>query len=275
MPSDPARVTRSGRISKQTSTATSISRSKPRDGPSRRPTSHSNRAKVQTNTTSTESNLARAAALEELIAQRKERIRRTIMETEETTNTHRSRRIHSPQRTLQSSAASSPFSRDHRACFQKVDYKSARTLCSSICCRFPLIERIHIENIYHGHFEARNLPQLADSCAADIAPRTYEIDSFAKLLRCVENYGQIVCHFTPPASEVALQRALSFFRVKLLRYLDVYTFQSVCEWCLCFIAIRIVKGPYDPVGWKDGASELQYKLVPLQCFGGDSAIEEY
>lgn len=136
-------------------------------------------------------------------------------------------------------------------------------ISSSIRCRFPLIERIHFEKIYQGDFEARDLPHLANSYAAYVSPQTYEIDSFAKLRLCVENYGQIVCHFAPPASKISLQRALSSFRMKLMDYSEVYTFQSVREWCFCFIATSIELGADDPLVWMNVAPELQHRLVLL------------
>ena len=156
-----------------------------------------------------------------------------------------------------------------------MDHKAARALSSSILRRFPLVKQKHFDKIYHNDFEARDLPQLANCYAAYVSPQTYEVDSTTKLLRCVENYGQIVCHFTHPASETTLQRALSSFRVKLLEYLEVYTFQSVREWCFSFIATRIAEGADLPGGWIDGAPELQYKLFPLQSFDNEGSIEEY
>lgn len=266
MPSDPTRVTRSGRISKQTS-RTFTPGSKQRDRSSQQPTSRSNQTKKETNATSTKSKHTLKALLKELLAE--------VEERNETTNTNReyqSRRSHGSHRASRSSSDSSTSSRRHRKYLRNVDHGFNRPLFSSLSCRFPLIKRIYIQKIYHGDFEARDLPQLADSYLA--YPQTNEIDSLNKLLRCVENYGQIVCHFAPPESETALQRAFSSFRLTLLRFLEFYTFESVCEWCFCFIATRIVRGADDPNGWMDGALELRHKLVHLQSFVDECAIEE-
>ena len=266
MPSDPTRVTRSGRISKQTS-RTSTRGSRQSDRSSQLPTSHSDQSKKQTNVTSTKSHLALVALLEELLAEVEER-NKTI----NTNRDHISRRYRTSHRTSRSSSASSTSSRQHRRSSRDVDHGYDRALLSSLYCRFASIKRIYIKKIYHGDFEARDLSQLAEPYGP--YPQTNEIESLAKLLHCVENYGQIICHFAPPASETALQRALSCFRQRLLGYSEIFTFQSVCEWCFCFIATRITRGADDPIGWMDGALELQHKLIHLQSFVHKYAFEE-
>ena len=266
MPSAPVRATRYGRISKQTSTATSKPPSRPRGSPSELSASRSNRTKKRTKTTSTDSNRARAAALEGLIAQGEE-----CKESTNTNHDYISRPSHSPQRTSRSSTASSTSSREHSSLLQDLGREYHKKRISSIYCRFPSIERTLIEKIYYGEFRAQYLPQLV---RIPFSLQTSEIDSMTKLLRCVENYGQILCHSAPLASETALQRALSSFRGILLEYLEVYTLCSVWNWCFFTIASRIATGPDDPTGWMKAGVEFQYKLIRLQSFGDEGGIEE-
>ena len=266
MPSDPARATRSGRILKETSTATSTPRSRQRGSSSNLQTSRSNRAKKQTKPASPPSNSARAVVTEELTAQGKERVRQFELESGQAAYIHDnclSGRSHHGYRTSQSPSTASTSSREHRGFAWEADHKHAGTICSSIHCRISLVAKTLVEKLYRGDLEARDLPQSLRSYTAYIFPKTDMLDAIPKLLRWMENYGQIVCHFAPPASEIELQRALSCFRVQLLEHLGVYTFQSVCEWCTCFVAKRIKLGEHDPAGWTDRAPELQHKLVPL------------
>ena len=281
MLSEPARVTRSGRISKQSPTTTT-SRSRQCDSSSNLPNSRSNRGRKQTNIASTPSNPVREVATEELTAQGKERVRQLELEFEQATYIHRDcpfRRSHRGHPTSRSSSTSSTSSSEQEAFTREADHTYAGALCSSIHCRISIVAKIHIEKLHRGDLEARDILPLAKAYAAYISLSTEEIDGVAKLLRWVENYGQLLCHFSPPASEIKLQRALSCFRVKLLEHSETYNFCSVRLWCFCFIATHIIAtriklGEDDPMEWMDGAPELQSMLVPIERFGG-GANEQY
>ena len=162
MPSDHARFTRSGRILKQTPTATS-SRSRQRDNPSNLPTSRSSRGRKQINVASKPPNPARAVVTEELTAQGKERVQQLELESEQAAYIHGnylSGRSRHGFRTSRSPSASSTYSREHRGFAWEVDHKHAGTLCSSIHCRISFVEKNYIGKIIRGDVEAQDLSQL-------------------------------------------------------------------------------------------------------------------
>ncbi len=291
MPSDAVRSTRSGRITKQTSksslanksAASSTSRSRPRERSSNLQTSLPNRAKSRPNVSTTRHQAAAAAAVEDLIAEEQEQIRRILarrkdpeddrqsiydslvarreaLEAEEEEDTHRGRSSNRTHRRHQSPrSTSSSTSPALRTSFKETDGKIT---IPSISLRFPAVSKTHIENIYRCKFDVRNLLQLGNSFGMVTSKEANEIESTPRLLRCVETYCHIVCHFASPRYVNELQIALSQFRLKLLEHLEVYTFTSVREWCLCVIATRISTGQDDPIAWMNGAPDLQYKLTP-------------
>ena len=301
MPSDSSRVTRSGRVTKQTSKssltadkspATSNSRSRTRDKSANTPTSRSQR-RPQTNPSSAITP-ARAAVIEDLIAQERQRVdeleaeeadpedgrmevldtlmrRREALEASKPDDSHHGRsprRSHRRRRSQRSSSTSSSSSSKPRVSFRGVSHHQGKTLRSSIQTRFPAVASAHFKHIYNGTFEIRHLLQLANTNAAPISKEANKIESTNKLLRCIEIYCQIVCHFTSPAAAVELQQALASFRIRVLEFLDIYTFQTVRDWSLAFISTRITKGQDDALGWLEPAVELAYKLVPRPKMGG-------
>ena len=291
MPSDPTRTTRSGRVLKKTSKSSLTTRSPATGSPATSRSRHRDSSSNQNprskrtnlpNMSSPRLDAAKAAALRKRIAEEEERIQRVldgeaeVVEDLEGTYTalverrkeleanaseyNRGRTSSRSHRRHRSASSASSSSNEQRSSFKEVGHSHGKTLTSSIHHRFPAVAKTHIDNIFRCNFDARNLLQLGNSFSALIAKDANEIESTTKLLRCVEVYCQIVCHFAPSCVS-ELQTALSCFRLKLLEYLEVYTFASVREWCFCIISLRISTGQDDPAAWMNGEPDLQYKLA--------------
>lgn len=80
-------------------------------------------------------------------------------------------------------------------------------------------------------------------------------------MRCFEVYGQAICHFSAPTVALNLQEALSDYRVKLSELSMHYTFESVKDYHLAFVALRVLMGQDDPSGWRNRADDIQHKLI--------------
>ncbi len=58
------------------------------------------------------------------------------------------------------------------------------------------------------------------------------------------------------------QEAPSHFRVRLLDYIESYTFHSTHEWYSIFVTIRITNSQNNLVEWKVAAIDPQYTWIP-------------
>ena len=205
MPYNTARMTRSGRITKQTSkssltnrsTASSTSRSRPRNSSTNLQVPRCARSKSRPNVSTTRQYAAEAAAIDNLKAEEEEPIqqllvrrqnsdedrqsrhealvaRREDLEAEEENNTHRGRTSDRPHhRCRNPRSALSLNSPALKTSFKETDGK---TLLLPIILRFPAVSKTHIKNIYRCKFDVHNLWQLGNSFANVTSKETNEIE---------------------------------------------------------------------------------------------------
>lgn len=76
-----------------------------------------------------------------------------------------------------------------------------------------------------------------------------EASDLSQLLRSFEVYGQAICHYAQSNVAVALQKALSDYRIRLYELSVYYSFEYIREYHYSFMAARILNGQDDPVAW--------------------------
>ena len=137
---------------------------------------------------------------------------------------------------------------DSRASFRTTDYDS---ILPVVRARYPNVDPLYFTKIFRGTIHAEGLVWL-DVDRQDATPSDFE--NFAHLLYCFEVYGQILCIFVSPQGverELELQRALSDYRIRLLKLSRVATFESLREWHKAVLNAQIKEGQDRIGGWTE------------------------
>ena len=123
----------------------------------------------------------------------------------------------------------------------------------SLIRAFPNLDQKHVWVIYRGTFDVKKLGELCD-----IHSRRHTLEEknpvsetrgIKELLRCFENYVQIICFFATDSVALSLQAALSDFPRCAMDLADIYTFASVKEFLHLFVYARIHEGPGLLIEW--------------------------
>ena len=138
---------------------------------------------------------------------------------------------------------------DTRPSFRNTEYDSALPLLRQ---RFPNIAPLYLTKIFRGTITAPGLVWL-DVDREDASPSDFP--DLPHLLYCFEVYGQIICILADPKGnrglEVELQRALTDYRIRLLKLAKGATFESLNEWHKAFLEEMFQKGQDRPEGWRE------------------------
>ncbi|KAL8995029.1 MAG: hypothetical protein Q9169_005155 [Polycauliona sp. 2 TL-2023] len=158
---------------------------------------------------------------------------------------------------------------DHRISFRSTSLQ--RTL-PFLTARFPLIEPLYYTKIFRGTITAIGLIWL-DIGRQDTSP--LDFSDLAHLLYCFEVYGQIICMLHGAAEiegqeeggrggggsnvegEVELQRAVSDYKVRLLRMSQWATWASLLEWHKGFVQGVMERGQDRCEVWREGREDLE------------------
>ena len=146
---------------------------------------------------------------------------------------------------------------DSRTSFRTTEYAS---ILPFIRARYPNIDPVYFTKIFRGTIHAAGLVWL-DVDRQDATPPDFE--NFAHLLYCFEVYGQIICIFASPQGteqELELQRALSDYRVRLLKLSRVATFESLRDWHKAILETQIRDGQDRVDGWREKREDLAVLL---------------
>ncbi|KAL8847155.1 MAG: hypothetical protein Q9221_007785 [Calogaya cf. arnoldii] len=144
---------------------------------------------------------------------------------------------------------------DHRISFRTTSLQST---LPAISARYPAIEPLYHTKIFRGTIGAIGLIWL-DIGRQDTSP--LDFSDLAHLMYCFEIYGGIICmlHGAGEAGaegEVELQRAVSDYKVRLLRMSQWATWESLLEWHKGFLDGVFVRGQDRSEVWREGRSEL-------------------
>lgn len=139
---------------------------------------------------------------------------------------------------------------DSRTSFRDTDYDAAVPL---IRARFPNIDPLYITKIFRGTVRAEGLIWL-DVDREDASPPDFP--DLAHLLYCFEIYGQMICIFVGPQQEIELQRALSDYRIRLLKLSKVASFESLREWHKATLEAQFRDGQDRVEGWRERREEF-------------------
>ncbi|MCJ1456345.1 hypothetical protein MMC28_006706 [Mycoblastus sanguinarius] len=156
-----------------------------------------------------------------------------------------------------------------RSSFLATDYDTTLPL---IRARFPNIDPLYLTKIFRGTIHPEGLIWL-DVDRQDASPPDFS--DLAHLLYCFEIYGQILCILADPQAglkEIELQRALSDYKIRLLKLSKVASFESLREWHKAFVGVQIREGQDRVEGWRERreglAQLLKRKVAPVDGEGG-------
>ncbi|MCJ1280136.1 hypothetical protein MMC21_007963 [Puttea exsequens] len=141
-----------------------------------------------------------------------------------------------------------------RTSFQNTNYDSALPL---IQARFPNVDPLYFTKIFRGTIQPVGLIWL-DVDREYAAPADF-LD-IAHLLYCFEVYGQILCIFVGENYEAELQSALADYRIRILKWCKVATFESLRDWHKAFLEVQIRNGQDRADGWRAKREELGFLL---------------
>ncbi|KAI4223772.1 MAG: hypothetical protein L6R36_005172 [Xanthoria steineri] len=148
---------------------------------------------------------------------------------------------------------------DHRISFRSTSLQST---IPAINARFPAIEPLYFTKIFRGTIGAIGLIWL-DIGRQDTSP--LDFSDLAHLLYCFEIYGQIICMLTGAGeggleAELELQRAVSDYKVRLLRMSQWATWESLLEWHKGFVNGVLARGQDRVEVWREGREDLDMVL---------------
>ena len=157
----------------------------------------------------------------------------------------------------------------NRSSFLTTDYDSTVPL---VRARFPNIDPLYITKIFRGTIHPEGLIWL-DVDRQDASPPDFS--DLAHLLYCFEIYGQILCILTDPQGgrkEIELQRALTDYRVRVLKLSKMASFESLREWHKAYLGAQIRGGQDRVEGWRERreglGALLKRKVAPVEGEGG-------
>ncbi|KAI4244944.1 MAG: hypothetical protein LQ352_006680 [Teloschistes flavicans] len=141
-----------------------------------------------------------------------------------------------------------------RTSFRGTDFDS---LIPHIHARYPHIDPLYFTKLFRGTITAPGLVWF-DVDRQDVTPTDFI--NLAHLMYCFEIYSQLVCTFASPQGvemEMELQKALSDYRLRLLKYSRWATFESLREWHKATVETQITEGQDRPEGWRARRPELE------------------
>ncbi|KAI4099477.1 MAG: hypothetical protein L6R37_005978 [Teloschistes peruensis] len=146
---------------------------------------------------------------------------------------------------------------DIRTSFRTTDYDS---LIPQIRARYPHIDPLYFTKTFRGTITAPGLVWF-DVDRQDATPPDFI--NLAHLMYCFEIYSQLVATFASPQgveAEMELQKALSDYRLRILKYSRWATFESLRDWHKATLETQIMEGQDRPEGWRSRRPELEALL---------------
>ena len=160
---------------------------------------------------------------------------------------------HYPQPIIDPESIDVSSPEDSRVSFRSTDFDSTLPI---VRARFPNIDPLYIRKIFRGTIHPSGLIWL-DVDRQDASPPDFS--DLAHLLYCFEVYGQILCILADPRGldrETELQRALSDYRIRILKLSKMATFESLNEWHKANLDAQIRDGQDRVDGWRERREEL-------------------